>query len=284
MLRRPPIARALRLQDVLLLSSLGALALSACECGEDLAALPGSVVGNLCSIETGKPLAGHTVKLDTLDEVIEVETDQMGESRLDRNVKLFGKATGCRVAIINDAAAAAIAEMRFGAGRGFMGKALLLTLGTGIGSGLFLLFYLLVTPGILTDFVGFSLLIPPLRSLVKRGVAEWIRRNIEVRVSRAGAGFLHDVDGLRSQRDEVIDAKVIKTHVEVSPTRLLAAAKGRRPYLHSSQQIADLFKAALAIQPRGSLRPHTYATLLGLMASTGIRIGEAIRLKNCDVE
>lgn len=50
--------------------------------------------------------------------------------------KLFGKTTGCRVAMINDAAAAAIAEMRFGAGRSFMGKALLLTLGTGVGSAL----------------------------------------------------------------------------------------------------------------------------------------------------
>jgi polyphosphate glucokinase len=48
--------------------------------------------------------------------------------------KLFGKATRCRVAMINDAAAAGIAEMRFGAGRGFNGKALLLTLGTGVGS------------------------------------------------------------------------------------------------------------------------------------------------------
>lgn len=50
--------------------------------------------------------------------------------------KLFAKATGCRVAMINDAAAAAIAEMVFGAGRGFMGKTLLLTLGTGVGSAL----------------------------------------------------------------------------------------------------------------------------------------------------
>ena len=49
-------------------------------------------------------------------------------------VKLFGRATGCPVAMINDAAAAGIAEMHFGAGRGFMGKALLLTLGTGVGS------------------------------------------------------------------------------------------------------------------------------------------------------
>ena len=48
--------------------------------------------------------------------------------------RLFGKATGCPVALINDAAAAAVAEMRFGAGKGFMGKALLITLGTGIGT------------------------------------------------------------------------------------------------------------------------------------------------------
>ncbi len=50
--------------------------------------------------------------------------------------KLFSKATGCPVALINDAAAAAFAEMRYGAGRGFMGKTLLLTLGTGVGSAL----------------------------------------------------------------------------------------------------------------------------------------------------
>lgn len=48
--------------------------------------------------------------------------------------RLFTRATGCRVALTNDAAAAGLAEMRFGAGRGFPGKVLLLTLGTGIGS------------------------------------------------------------------------------------------------------------------------------------------------------
>ena len=50
--------------------------------------------------------------------------------------KLFAKATGCPVALINDAAAAAVAEMKFGAGRNFRGKTLLLTLGTGVGSAL----------------------------------------------------------------------------------------------------------------------------------------------------
>ena len=50
--------------------------------------------------------------------------------------KLFAKATGCPVTLTNDAAAAALAEMTFGAGDGFQGKTLLLTLGTGIGSSL----------------------------------------------------------------------------------------------------------------------------------------------------
>jgi polyphosphate glucokinase len=47
---------------------------------------------------------------------------------------LFQKAAGRPVALVNDAAAAGLAEMRFGQGRGFEGKVLLLTLGTGVGS------------------------------------------------------------------------------------------------------------------------------------------------------
>src|SRR5471032_2070596 len=50
--------------------------------------------------------------------------------------KLFARATRSPVRLINDAAAAAHAEMAFGAGRGFAGKTLLLTLGTGVGSAL----------------------------------------------------------------------------------------------------------------------------------------------------
>jgi polyphosphate glucokinase len=51
--------------------------------------------------------------------------------------RLFHDATGCPVTIVNDADAAGIAEMRFGAEAGERGVVLVLTLGTGIGSALF---------------------------------------------------------------------------------------------------------------------------------------------------
>ena len=50
---------------------------------------------------------------------------------------LFQEATGRPVDVVNDADAAGIAEVRFGAGRDQSGVVLLLTLGTGIGSALF---------------------------------------------------------------------------------------------------------------------------------------------------
>ncbi len=50
---------------------------------------------------------------------------------------LFNKVTGLSTALINDADAAGLAEMSFGAGAGHQGTVLMLTLGTGIGSALF---------------------------------------------------------------------------------------------------------------------------------------------------
>jgi polyphosphate glucokinase len=49
---------------------------------------------------------------------------------------LFRRATRLPVAVMNDADAAGLAEVRFGAGRNKRGAILLLTLGTGIGSAL----------------------------------------------------------------------------------------------------------------------------------------------------
>lgn len=50
---------------------------------------------------------------------------------------LFHQATGCKTVVRNDADAAALAEMAFGAGKNQTGLTLLITLGTGIGTALF---------------------------------------------------------------------------------------------------------------------------------------------------
>ncbi len=51
---------------------------------------------------------------------------------------LFGRVLGRRVIVVNDADAAGAGEMHYGAGRGNDGTVLVTTLGTGIGSALFL--------------------------------------------------------------------------------------------------------------------------------------------------
>ena len=65
---------------------------------------------------------------------VNISRNWVGESAGE----LFRQATGCPVTVINDADAAGIAEMRFGAGRGRSGLVMILTLGTGIGTALFM--------------------------------------------------------------------------------------------------------------------------------------------------
>ena len=50
---------------------------------------------------------------------------------------LFAETTGCTVKVINDADAAGLAEMTFGAGKGKLGTVLLVTIGTGLGTAIF---------------------------------------------------------------------------------------------------------------------------------------------------
>ncbi len=52
--------------------------------------------------------------------------------------KILGKASGCKVLVSNDADVAGLAEVHYGAGRNATGTILMITIGSGLGSGLFI--------------------------------------------------------------------------------------------------------------------------------------------------
>jgi integrase/recombinase XerD len=70
---------------------------------------------------------------------------------------------------------------------------------------------------------------------------------------------------------------------EVPSKDLLPARRPRvSPYIYSPTEIGALLEAARALTP--SLRAVTYETVIGLMATSGLRLGEALGLERQDVD
>ncbi len=62
--------------------------------------------------------------------------------------------------------------------------------------------------------------------------------------------------------------------------------KRRRPtpHIYTAAEIADLLAAARRLPPAETLRPLTYETFFGLVAATGLRLSEALRLRCGDLD
>jgi integrase/recombinase XerD len=72
---------------------------------------------------------------------------------------------------------------------------------------------------------------------------------------------------------------------EIPPKSLLPyRTKRATPYIYSHDEIRQLLEAARDLPPSTGLRPWTYYSLFGLMAVTGMRISEVIRLDRTDVD
>lgn len=72
---------------------------------------------------------------------------------------------------------------------------------------------------------------------------------------------------------------------QVPPHRLLPARMRRPlPHIYSDREVADLMATAGQLRSRSGLRCSTFQTLLGLLAATGLRPGEALALDVCDVD
>lgn len=114
------------------------------------------------------------------------------------------------------------------------------------------------------------------RTITTQFAVKWARRpgsgspnylSRRLRAVRGFARYLHALDPA----------------CEVPPLELLPASKYRpAPYLYREEEIMALMAAAGGLRP--PLRAATFQTLIGLLACTGLRIGEAIRLDRDDVD
>jgi integrase/recombinase XerD len=105
---------------------------------------------------------------------------------------------------------------------------------------------------------------------------EWARRP-----SSASPNYLSR--RLRAVRGFARYLSALDPTCEVPPLELLPASKYRpAPYLYREEEILALMAAARRLRP--ALRAATFETLIGLLACTGLRIGEAIRLDRDDVD
>jgi integrase len=72
---------------------------------------------------------------------------------------------------------------------------------------------------------------------------------------------------------------------EIPPTGAMRRpAVALRPYIYTREEIGRLMTAARNLFSPQKLRNHTYYHLIGLLATTGMRSGEAVQLANGDVD
>jgi integrase len=58
----------------------------------------------------------------------------------------------------------------------------------------------------------------------------------------------------------------------------------RNPHIYSDEEIAALLDATRMIRPTNALPPHTFRAFFGLLATTGMRCGEALALQRGHVD
>jgi len=132
------------------------------------------------------------------------------------------------------------------------------------------------TEEILRDFVAFASAKADTH-VCSRTVLEWVqsrnnsplRKHVRLQIVIRLARYLHAED----ERHEIPPQ-------EAFPRR---ATQRRPPFLFTPADVELLVHEARTLAPEGSLQSYTYSTLLGLLASTGLRISEALNLRIEDV-
>jgi len=117
-------------------------------------------------------------------------------------------------------------------------------------------------------------------SLTVELMTDWVRQG---KGSRGSSGTW--ARRLARLRHFIRYLKQFEPDTEVPDESIFGPEPGRvAPHIYREEEIVELLAAARKLGPRGSLRPATFETLFGLMASTGLRVSEAIHLRDADVD
>lgn len=111
-------------------------------------------------------------------------------------------------------------------------------------------------------------------------MADWARRD-----SHDSTDLLTWARRLKLLRTFLRWLQQFEPHTEVPDDAIFGSLPERlAPHIYSEQEIVDLLAAARRLGPVQGLRCVVYETLFGLIASTGMRISEALALRNEDVD
>ena len=136
--------------------------------------------------------------------------------------------------------------------------------------------------------VGFTM--RPEAQLLQDFVEHLERRGHDVPVAQVAVEWAsastesHHVRRLSIVRGFLRMVRAAEPGIDVPGPGLVRTSKRPTPRILDPNEIVALMEAARSLGPRGALRPHTVATVIGLLASCGLRAGEAIRLDIDDVE
>jgi integrase len=147
--------------------------------------------------------------------------------------------------------------------------------------------YVAVRRALGTQFREPALTLGHFVDFLEREGAELITTNLALRwaVEREGVQRATWARRLTMVRGFAAWLSAFDPRTEVPPKRLLHARHRRnKPYIFTDQEIQRLMTEAARLPSPTGLRALTHATLIGLLAATGLRPGEALALDLPDVD
>jgi polyphosphate glucokinase len=196
----------------------------------------------------GVGLPGVTLE-DTLKSAANIDPAWIGFPVVER----LHKVTSRPVSIVNDADAAGIAEMRFGVGRDQPGVVIFLTLGTGVGSGVFI-------DGILVPNTEFG-------QMEIRGRAAERRSAAAARIRRglSWKAWSQDLDEHLDRIDKLMwpNLMILGGGVSKQPDRFIPRLTVRCPVVAAAlRNDAGIIGAAIVAMERATEAPRPAPPLL----------------------